>query len=268
MATIRVVTFALLCASASSHATHAQSALRHNDVTQASQEAGLVRPLEFDHRLRVCNAFPYGSGLDVIRGKESLTGSLPMPYKDCRDFHSQLRSGDKLEFKIGDSTAGTFSVSELPANDAVLLLVVYRHDTMSTAVSFESHVFANLKDAQVAIIDTYKGSKHSTPKIMDRKTANKKARSEELRYSSVVAVSPGVYDVDADAEGRGAKAELVALHHESYVILRTGVEARQGPSYPEEIVVYPHSDITALHSGVSSKAPWVLLILATMALAL
>ena len=66
------------------------------------------------------------------------------------------RSGDKLEFKVGDASAGTFSVSDLPNNDAVLLLVIHRHDTLSTAVSFESHVFASLQNAQVAIIDTYK----------------------------------------------------------------------------------------------------------------
>jgi len=40
-----------------------------------------------------------------------------------------LKAVDKLEFKVGDSSAGTFAVSDLPNNDAVLLLVIHRHDT-------------------------------------------------------------------------------------------------------------------------------------------
>merc|ERR1719337_270200 len=88
-----------------------------------------------------------------------------MPYRSCREFTEQLLAGDKLDCKVGDVTAGTFSVSDLPSNDAVLLLVIHRHDTLSTAVSFQSHVFANLLNPQVAIIDTYKGAAKSTPKV-------------------------------------------------------------------------------------------------------
>ena len=41
-----------------------------------------------------------------------------------KDFVAPLRSGDKLEFKVGDASAGTFSVSDLPQNDAVLLALL------------------------------------------------------------------------------------------------------------------------------------------------
>merc|ERR1719311_2023558 len=107
-----------------------------------------------------------------------------MPYKACRDFNTPLKAGDKLEFKIGDASAGTFSVSDLPNNDAVLLLVIHRHDQLSTAVSFESHVFANLENAQVAVMDTYKGAAKGTLNIMDstKKVKGKAGRHEELRY--------------------------------------------------------------------------------------
>ena len=83
----------------------------------------------------------------------------------ARDFLSPLKAGDKLEFKVGDASAGTFAVSDLPNNDVVLLLVIHRHDTMSTAVSCESHVLANLLNAQVASIDTYKGAARAIPHI-------------------------------------------------------------------------------------------------------
>merc|ERR1719251_516348 len=154
---------------------------------------GFIRGLEFKHRLRICNAYPYAAALDVFRGRsERLTGESPMPYKSCRDFVSPLKSGDKLEFKVGDANAGSFSVSELPNNDAVLLLVIHRHDQLSTAVSFESHVFANLLNSQVAVIDTYKGSMKAKPEIRDAPSEGLTTRSEMLKFNSVVAVNPGI----------------------------------------------------------------------------
>jgi hypothetical protein len=203
----------------------------------------------------VCNAYPYEASLDVYRTKDKLTDS-PMAYKSCKDFQPQLKTGDKLEFKVGDATAGTFSVSDLPSNDAVLMLIVHRHDQVSTAVSFESHVFANLAAAQVAVIDTYKGSDKSSARITDHNAAKNNTRSEELRFSSIVAVTPGVYDVELDGTDGAvkAKSQFVALDHESYVVFRTGVESKTGASYPQELVVFPKSDVAQLHSGVGGRS--------------
>lgn len=231
-----------------------------NGFLQKTGAQGFVKALEFKHRLRVCNAYPYSASLDVFRSKEQLTDQ-PMKYKSCKDFMAPLKSGDKLEFKIGDASAGTFSVSDLPNNDAVLLLIIHRHDQVSTAVSFESHVFANLLNAQIAVIDTYKGSKMSSPRIKDQNDASKNTRSEELRYSSIVAVNPGIYDVELDgADGEvKSKAQLVALNRESYVVLRTGVESKTGPSFPQELVVFPNSDPSTLKSATTT--PGILLAL-------
>lgn len=173
-----------------------------------------------------------------------------MPYKTCRDFETPLKSGDKLDFKVGDANAGSFSVFELPNDDAVLLLVIHRHDTSSTAVSFESHVFASHLHSQIAVIDTYRGSTKALPRILDSNasgTVKGPARSEELRYGSVVAVNPGAYEIDLTALTGEIKAKqgLVALDRESYVVLRTGVESKQGESFPEELVVYPQSTMAA-----------------------
>merc|ERR1719329_2011537 len=119
-----------------------------------------------------------------------------MPYKGCEDFDAPLKSGDKLEFKVGETTAGTFSVGELPANDAVLLLVIHRHDTLSTAVSFESHMYSNLANAQVAVLDAYRGKARSTPKIVQFGASPSNITShEDLRYDSVIAVNKGIYGV-------------------------------------------------------------------------
>jgi len=236
--------------------SHEHSALRA--TRKNARDGGFVKAMEFKHRLRICNAFPYKAALDVFDGGEKLTAK-PMEYKACQDFSQPLTAGDKLEFKVGDASAGTFSVSDLPNNDAVLLLVIHRHDTLSTAVSFESHVFANLANAQVAVIDTYKGKAEATPatpKIADFTGGKLSARNEELRYNSVVAVNPGKYEVMLDSPDgvQLSKNELVAVNGESYVVIRMGVEAKDGESYPEELVVFPQSDPALLHSAASPRA--------------
>merc|ERR1740121_2665630 len=100
---------------------------------------------------------------------------------------------------------------------------------------------------------------------MDAAGSEKSQRKEELRYDSVVAVNPGIYHV-ALTEGGETKAqnELVALNRQSYVVLRTGVEAERGPSYPQELVVYPRSDPSVLHSKASARqlALWSMLLAA------
>jgi len=226
-----------------------------------SDHHSFVRKLEFKHRLRVCNAYPYGAALDIFRAKEKLTEN-PMKYKDCQDFKIQLKSGDRLEFKVGDANAGTFSVSDLPNNDAVLLLVISRHDTLSTAVSFQSHIFANLLNAQIAVIDTYRGTQRASLRIQDHSDA-KTARSEELRFDSVVAVNPGKYDclLTAQDGAEKGKSELVALNREAYVVLRVGVEAQQGPPYAQEVVVFPQSDAAMLSGAMISALVWPVMML-------
>lgn len=242
---IQLLPFLLLTAV---QAGQVQSHLRQN------KGDGFVKSLEFNHRLRVCNAYPYSGAIDVYRGKDKIT-EKPMSYKSCRDFLAPMKAGDKLEFKIGDANAGTFAVADLPNNDAVLLLIIHRHDTVSTAVSFESHVFANLLNAQIAVIDTYKGRGKSTPRIKDEEHATTNTRSEELRYSSIVAVNPGIYEVELDGMDGAVKAKhrLVALNRESYIVLRTGVESQSGGSFPQELVIYPNSDPALLKSSAATK---------------
>merc|ERR1719281_1562581 len=203
----------------------------------------LVKHIEYKHRLRACNAYPYAAPLDVYRNRNEKLTDDPMPYKTCREFKMPLKAGDKLKFKVGDANAGTFSISDLPNNDAVLLLVIHRHDTLTNAVAFESHVFAKLLNSQLAIIDTYKGSEKASIRITDTKGDDKNKRGEDLHYNSVVAVNSGDYDVilkGTDGKVK-SKAKLVAVDKESYVILRVGVEAQQGQSYPQEVVVAPKS---------------------------
>lgn len=205
--------------------------------------SSFVRSLSFRHRLRVCHAYPYDQSLDVYVDRVKVT-EAPIAYKTCVESGKQLQPGDKIDFRVGDASVGTFSVSELPSNDAVLLVAIYRHDAVSTAVSFESHVFADLKSAQLAVIDTYRGAAKATTRIMDATDEGTVGQSEQLRYSSVVALNPGVYDIllqGSDGETK-AMQELVAVEGESYVALRCGIEAKTGPSFPQDIMIFPVSE--------------------------
>jgi hypothetical protein len=217
----------------------------------------------FDHRLRVCNAYPSEASLVVSRRQEVLTEPA-LNYKECQDVKSPLKSGDRLDFKVGGVSAGIFAVSDLPNNDAVLLLVIQRHDTLTTAASFSSHVFANLLNSQVAVLDTFKGHSTLSPNIMDE--LHGKARRERLRFNSVVAVNQGEYQVNLVNRTGGSQLsrELVALNRESYVVIRTGVQAQSGPSFPEDLIVFPQSSV-ALLSGAEFVGPSAVLLLVALA---
>jgi len=229
--------------------------------------SSFISSLAFKHKLRVCNAYPYKLPMDVFLGKDKLTQE-PLAYKSCDEFSQPLKAGDKLDFKVGDSTAGTFSVAELPNNDATLVLVIYLHDTSSTAVAFESHVFSNLVNAQIAVIDAFRGATKATPRIRDFSDA-KTDRDEELRYDSVVAVNPGRYEVILqDSEGKvESKHELVALNRQSYIVVRCGVESQQGQSYPQDLIVYPHSDASVLMGAATPMHSLLAVVIAVLFLA-
>jgi len=206
-----------------------------------------VQSLDFKHALRICNAYPHNAAVDVFMGKDKLN-KAQLAYKDCAEYTPKLQPGAKIDFKVGESNVGTFTVSDLPQADAVLLMVLFRHDTQSTAVSFESHTFAKSSQAQVAVIDTYRGKALSELRVQDHEDhKDGHLRSELLRYDNVVAVTPGVYDLRLEASSGKATAtdQLVAKERETYVVMRCGAEvaeADEAESYPESLLVYPRSD--------------------------
>jgi len=164
-----------------------------------------------------------------------------MVYKTCREFDQKIEAGDRIDFRFQEASAGTFVVGDLPSTDATLMLVIYRHNTKTTAVAFESHVFANLLNAQIAVLDTYRGSKSkSTIKIADVEDATT-SRSESLPLNSVVALNAGKYEVVLAGPDGSPKSHtnLTVENRQSCVVIRCGVEPEQGRAYPEELMVYP-----------------------------
>lgn len=225
-----------------------------------SGSGSFLREADFAQQLRVCNAYPSKEEVDVLLGEVSITHS-PLPYKTCRDLSPQLHAGDRLQFKVGEEAAGSFLVSQLPSRDAVLMLVVSRRDATSSAMAFESHVFWNLVNAQIAVLDTYTGATQASLAIQDARGTSA-SRQEELRYGSVVAVNPGLYEVALREANRTSIKELVALNGQSYVVLRCGLEARVGEAYAEEVMVFPQSDPAALAASTrgAPAAPAALLL--------
>jgi hypothetical protein len=210
-----------------------------------------LKSLRFHQTLRVCNAYPSSTPLGVYKDGVQLT-SEPLPYKACADFEQLVEAGDAVDFKAEDEVVGTFTITELPRTNAVLLTVIRRHDEVSTAAAFDSHVFTASDAAQVAVIDAYKGPAQADVRIQDERDALNV--SEQLRFSSVVAVDPGLYKVSlknkASATGTTTAAalaapapmELVAESHHCYVVLRCGVQGHDGAGYSEELVVFPRND--------------------------
>lgn len=179
----------------------------------------------------------------------------PMAYKECREFDQQLHAGDHIDFRFLESSAGDFVVKDLPATDAVLMLVIYRHGVDTTAVAFESHVFANLLNAQIAVLDTYKGPEKSEMKIQDLQEADT-ARSETLSPNTVVAVNAGRYEVvlvGTDGSTK-ARSDLAVENRESCVVIRCGVQPKVGRAYPEEIIVFPVNPLPSKEPKESSEA--------------
>lgn len=203
------------------------------------------------HSIRICNAYPYRTAVDVYRGQAprevvKLTSSTgPLPYRRCFDLKSVgLESGDRLDFRIGEVHLGSFAVADVPASpSSMLLLVFYRNDRMSTSMKFVSHAFEDKYQPQIAVIDTYHGPVDSWIRMSDR------AHIEDVPYNNVVTVSTGTYEVKLASRDQGENNGpmlIDARSHQTYVLMRTGVKAFEGPSYPEQLVTFP--------GGWSSKA--------------
>jgi len=250
------VAFALF---ATAQSTVVRKALRPADAP-AKPVGEMVTPLRFDQRLLVCNAYPSKSPVVVKKNeKEMLVDEEnPIAYKECRYLSGNVEQHDRLDLSLRDvEMHGTFEVGELPNSDAVLLLVLDKREN-SPLVGFQSFAFLSrpdAKDAQLAVIDTFKGNS-SAPHLKmedhinekEKKTVSK--RIEQLNFNRVYSVEEGEYEASVADKTRGKTADdethleqatKKSLHlakSMNYVVLRVGGSS---PEYPESIVVYPET---------------------------
>lgn len=249
-------------------ALKARRTLRQPEFEPQEDDA-LVRPLRFDQRLLVCNAYPSASPMEVRLNSQVLADEKhAIAFNECRYLPGLVKSLDKLDFLLqGQEFHGTFEVGGLPETDAVLLLVPARHPHSSTMV-FQSLAFptsADSKDAQLAVISTFKGNDTAPhlqveDHITGKEVQTVSKRIEQLNFDRVYSVEEGAYDASVADRGasqgparHGARKLLQLRKNQNYVVLRTGDE--QG-HFPESLVVFPE---TSLHSACRRGAALALL---------
>eukprot|EP00413_Alexandrium_margalefii_P043202 CAMPEP_0204594782 /NCGR_PEP_ID=MMETSP0661-20131031/52280_1 /ASSEMBLY_ACC=CAM_ASM_000606 /TAXON_ID=109239 /ORGANISM="Alexandrium margalefi, Strain AMGDE01CS-322" /LENGTH=270 /DNA_ID=CAMNT_0051605219 /DNA_START=82 /DNA_END=894 /DNA_ORIENTATION=+ len=216
------------------------------DLSASGEEAKPTAvPTPRTFKLRLCNAYAWSAPLEMRRVQEPKLVEYPLPYKECHDYTLPLSDGDELQFRAGDLNIGNFYVRGLPKNPTMLLLVPHRKDRQSMAVVFDSHMYAQGENPQVALVDAFTGDRTGSGLYL-----KEKEHREALHFSSVVTLTPGKYEVGLDRNStKAASANLQALHQEKYVVIRVGngVNATN-EAWPEEMMVFPKS------SGAASKA--------------
>jgi len=205
--------------------------------------------------LVVCNGYAHPVAMDVVnmRSQEKLTSGKSLDYKQCGGFKPVLKEGDRLDFKVGNTSVGVFRATGLPKAVASLLLIPHRRAANSLTAAFESHAFALNGGAQIAVVDAYRGKESAKIRITDTveasapKEESHVPRVEDLRFNSVVSLSPGKYQVllQSKADKELASAPLEVHQGEaSYVVMRAGLGAEDGKelksSYPQELVIFEH----------------------------
>jgi len=222
-----------------------------------------------EQALMVCNAYAYSKPLHIynIRSQHRITGKEPLAYKECGDYHVWLREGDQLDFRTasspveddvkereaGEHSVGIFRAWGLPKTRASLLLVPHRHGDLNT-IAFESHVFRELQNSQLAVVDTYMGESTAQIRIDDNRAGQifpygfrRPGHSEELKYNSVVVLNPGSYRlVLSNSTGDDLSVTNLEVdgNRRKFVVMRVGVDQEvhfkvgNATELPQEIFVH------------------------------
>lgn len=206
-------------------------------------------PAAVQQHLRICNGYASRDPVIVLRAPGQVLGNAPLGYKQCQDVLVALEDGDRLDFRDGSSSIGSFTTSDVPRTTSSLLLVLHRRDSRSAAVAFQSHSYSDLGKPQVAAIDAYHGPSKSHLQIAGAqppadnsggetdKNSLLVSSAEYLQYSSVFAVNPGQYNVSLLDEGKVQhQVQLDAAAGKEYVVMRVGLGG--GGEFPEELVVF------------------------------
>jgi len=248
--------------------------------------SGLVTALHLDQKLLLCNAYPSDSPITALRnGKDMLTDGGDVKgaigFQECRYISSQVQKQDRLDFALRDvEVQGTFEVGDLPSTDAVLLLVLEKREN-SPMLGFQSFAFpsaAGRKDAQLAVINTFKGNATAPRLQMEDYIAPIPAgkaskivarRTEELNFNRVYSVEEGSYDASildgaVDASGslvqtKAASKVLKVSKATNYVLLRT-----QSGTSGESLVVFPDAPLPSGTAHVGAPALALLVALVAM----
>jgi len=206
-------------------------------VALASAGAALqVQDVGVQHNLTVCNAYAENKPLSVytVNQKAKLTEE-PLQYKACKEIVLELADSERIDFKLGGLSVGTFHVGNLPFAPTSLLLVPYRRGNGTMAATFYSHAFSVAQEnSQLAVVDAYDGSAPGALKIAQGKGHGKE--SAQLKPGTAVNLAAGAYQVSLDdASSKSVKTvALSATDGGKHVVMRVG----GSDGLPQELVVF------------------------------
>jgi len=226
---------------------------------EGGDRGSLVKPLKFDQKLLVCNAYPSKSAVSVSKNGQTLGGAAMLGFQQCKYTTTGVLAKDKIDFMLADAgIEGTFEVGDLPQTDAVLLLVLQKHDDHSPLMAFQSFAFppnSGADEAHVAVIDATVGSGKAHLQIADRPIQGDAKRVEELSFNRVYALDQGRYDLAVlDQDKASPKEEVGLLGRRDYVLMRTG----------EGLVAFPKDEFRsgaarpAMFAAAAAMAAWLL----------
>ncbi|CAK0857765.1 unnamed protein product, partial [Prorocentrum cordatum] len=183
-----------------------------------------VQDVGVQHNLTVCNAYAESKPLSVytVNQKAKLTEE-PLQYKACKEIVLELADNERIDFKLGGLSVGTFHVGNLPFAPTSLLLVPYRKGNSTMAATFYSHAFSVAQEnAQVAVVDTFDGTATGVLKIAQGKGRAKE--SAQLKPGTAVSLTPGAYQISMDdANSKTMKTvSLSATDGGKHVVMRVG----------------------------------------------
>lgn len=209
----------------------------------------LVKPLKFNQRLLVCNAYTSKSAVRVTKNDQPLMeGDEPLGFQQCRYTPASVLAKDKIDFVLADAgIEGTFEVGELPQTDSVLLLVLQKRDARTPLMAFQSFAFpqnSGRGDAHVAVIDATSDNSKAHLKVADHPLDGSSPLTEELSFNRIYSLAQGQYNMAVDT----SKQDLELYGGKDYVLLRTGGSELGAQS----LVAFPHDEPP--RSGASAPA--------------
>jgi hypothetical protein len=243
------------------------SAGRNFRPLAAEGGSSLVKPLKFNQKLLLCNAYSSKSPVEVSKNGQPVLASNVgnLGFQQCEYAPTSILAKDKLDFTLTDAgIEGTFEVGDLPQTDSVLLLVLQKRDAHSPLMAFQSFAFplnSGRDEAPVAVIDASPAGGKAHLKISDRPSQQgAKSVTEELSFNRIYALEQGRYDVSVLAKGKADEAnEIQLLGQKDYVLLRTG----EGQEGTQTLVTFPHDQIQ--QSGATQPFGAMLVVLAAIA---
>jgi len=235
---------------------HGRSRVNHHKytVTAAAMESNQAQ------NLIICNAYTSSLPLHIYHRRLPL--GKPLSYKSCEAYRLPLLHGDQLDFRSKEELVGTFFPFELRRANMSLLLIPHRGTLDRDNLTFDTHAFAELPNAQIAIVDASKYHTAGTVQIQQETQAHGR-RMQHLHFNHVAALEPGKYQFTLHHMNRSSDAQSLHLRNgDKSVVLRVGdsqpsTAEDKTTQFPLELIIYKSPSYAAFleYSG-ARPTPW------------